>query len=241
MGYCYITKVVGDLLVTISCLGASTYDTCSKNEFEAGNNVTKAPEECILTEAGEIINQLLHAEIVKIQSNSDIQDPLSFDLEGAIDTVDTLVLYFLNISTCTKREIHSSTLSSRSQTSNHIKKVRQYFLLILFLSCTNLNLSTPLHKLLADVVEVCGKVLNRFGCTCSSDTYDQMVADYAENQRLKSIWSDLQSNALTIATVQTTLICYRTVLQCILVIKIEVIMVQQFNWYNCSKRGSNSV
>ena len=64
-------------------------------------------------------------------------------------------------------------------------------------------MSTPLQKLLADVVEVCGgsrqliKVLNRLGCTCSSDTHDQTVA---EGQRMKSIWSDLQSDTLTIAS-----------------------------------------
>ena len=113
---------------------------------------------------------------MKIQSNSDAQDRLSFNLETAIDKVDPLLLNFANISTCTKREIHSSRLGASSETSNHIKKVRQYFLLTMFLSCTNLNLSTPLHKLLADVMEICGgsrqliKVLNRFGCTCSCDT-----------------------------------------------------------------------
>ena len=70
-----------------------------------------------------------------------------------------------------------------------------------------MNLSTPLQKLLADVVEVCGgsrhliKIFNRLGYTSSSDAHDQLVTEYAEHQREKNVWSNIHHNTFTVASI----------------------------------------
>ena len=76
----------------------------------------------VLTKAGELMNTLVHKEITKIQSNSNAEDPLYFNIDEAIEKIDPLLHQFLNVSTRSKRELHSSKLAPRSETGNHTKK-----------------------------------------------------------------------------------------------------------------------
>ena len=66
---------------------------------------------------------------------------------------------------------------------------------------------TSLQNILADAVEVCSgsrqllKILNRLGCTSSSDTHDRLVTQYAEARRQESIWDVMSKQVFTIASV----------------------------------------
>ena len=198
----------GDLLATVShCLGKATYDSNDVEEFNIQNADDVANGKWVtLTKAGEIINDLIHKEIANVQSSFDSNDPLHFNVEESINKIDPLLLHFINIATRTKRERHSLRLAPATEISKQTKKIRQYFLLVLFFSSTNLNVIMPIQNVLADVVETCGgsrqliKILNKFGITSSSDTHDQLVADRARYQRERSVWSDMPSNVFTIAS-----------------------------------------
>ena len=73
--------------------------------------------------------------------------------------------------------------------------------------CKNPKQPTPIHNILADAVEVCSgsrhllKILNRLGCTRSSDTHDRFVTQHAESRWCKDVWDELNSNVFTIASV----------------------------------------
>jgi len=68
---------------------------------------------------------------------------------------------------CMLRECQHSSLGSEHDTSRHVRKVRQYFILCQLPYCANPKQPPPLHHILADVMEVCGGlwILNRLGCT----------------------------------------------------------------------------
>ena len=113
---------------------------------------------------------------------------------------------FLTSATRTVREQHTSTANA-SEKTGHVKKICQYFILCQLLYCTNPKQPTPIHNLLADVVEVCGgsrhllNILNRLGCVSSPDTHDRVVTYHAEHQRQKKVWDDIPEDTFTIASV----------------------------------------
>ena len=129
-----------------------------------------------------------------------------------------------------------SSLGSGHDTNRHVKKVRQYFILCQLLYCTNPKQPTPIHNLLADVVEVCGgsrqllQILNRLGCVSSPDTHDRFVAQHAEARRQKSIWDELPM-FLQLAQL-TTLTCYKAIQLCTVVISSAVSMAPHYSLYN---------
>lgn len=120
--------------------------------------------------------------------------------------MNPLLVEFINSATSTIREWHQPSLSCDTNTARYVKKVHQYFILCLLLYCTNPKKPTPLHNLLANVVEVCSgsrqllKILNRLGCVSSPDTHDRFVAFHAEQQRQKQIWDHIPASTFTIAT-----------------------------------------
>jgi len=76
--------------------------------------------------------------------------------------------------------------------------------LLYLLSCKNPKQPTTIHNILADRVEVCSgsrhllKILNRLGCTSSSDTHDRFVTQYAE---ATMYGTKLDSKVFTVASV----------------------------------------
>ena len=81
-----------------------------------------------------------------------------------------------------------------------LQKSDYFFILNQLKFCTNPKKPTPIHDLIADVVEVCGgsrlliSILNRLGCVSSPDTHDRLVAQHGIAQRQSKIWEtiDLQ-------------------------------------------------
>ena len=108
----------------------------------------------VLSEAANILNDLIHDEIKKYSSlDAEYdQDPLWLSIDKYLQHVDPLLVNFIASSTRTLRERQQSRLSNESEVNSHVKKVRQYFILSLLLYCTNPKQPPPLHNLLADVV-----------------------------------------------------------------------------------------
>ena len=163
----------------------------------------------MLTEAGHIINDLLH-EKIRRQSEKKVKqaDPTFLDIDSYLQDVKPLLIQFITSATQTLRQRQNKKQGQCSDSvNNHVKKVRQYFILCQLLYCTNPQQPIPIHNILADVVEVCGgsrrllKILNRLGCTSSSDTHDRFVTQHAEAARESTVWDKLPKNVFTIASV----------------------------------------
>ena len=164
--------------------------------------------QAVLEEAGHVYNDLLHEEVHRQSLNkADYQnDPSHLNTDKYLEKIIPQLLHFLTSTTRTVRQGRRSSLGPDSEAARHAKKVRLNFILCQFLYSANPKQPTDCHKLLADVVEVCGgsrqllKVLNRLGCVCSPDTHDRFVTHHAELQRQKRVWDDIPANTFTIAT-----------------------------------------
>ena len=207
----------GDLLTSLSwALGAlSSAESFQLEENEdqptckSHGGIHDEHRAAVLTEAGHILNDLIHEEIKRssLMAAEHTNDPSSLNISKYLEDVNPLLMDFITLATRTIRERQRSRLSSDSEMSKHVKKVRQYFIVCLLLFCTNPKQPTPMHNLLADVIEVCGgsrlllRVLNRLGCVSSPDTHDRFVTQHAEVRRQMSIWNELPKSVFTIASV----------------------------------------
>ena len=153
-----------------------------------------------------MVNDLLHDEIRRqaMTTPQTRHDPLNLNIDEYLKEVNPLLVNFLTSATRTITERRHSY--SHNQTTSHIKKVRQFFILCQLLYCMNPTQPTPTHNLLADVVEVCGgsrqllKILNRIGCVSSPDTHDRFVTHHAELQRHTNVWNEIPEHTFTIAS-----------------------------------------
>ena len=72
---------------------------------------------------------------------------------------------------------------------------------------TNPNRPTPVHNILADIVETHGgsreliKIRNRLGCVASPDTHDRFATSHAVHQRTTDVWAHISPSVFTIASV----------------------------------------
>ena len=163
-------------------------------------------QQAILLEAGHVVNDLLHDEIKRqaVTVPQTKHDPLNLNIDQYLNEVNPLLVKFLTSAIHTVRERRHSLPDC--ETTSHIKRVRQFFILCQLLYCTNPTQPTPTHNLLADVVEVCGgsrqllKILNRIGCVSSPDTHDRFVTHHAELQRQTSVWDEMSEQTFTIAS-----------------------------------------
>lgn len=162
----------------------------------------------VLGEAGDIVNDLIHDEIVK-QSSEQIymhEDPNKININHAINTINPALWAFLESATRTIRERKSCSTEVRNAQC-HTKKLRWFFGLCTLMYCTNSQKPSMLHVILADVVEMCGgsrnliKILNQLGAVASADTHDRFVTYVSEKQREKCIWESLPENTFSIASV----------------------------------------
>ena len=126
-------------------------------------------------------NEMAHA---KVHENVETDKLILYQ---AIGNVNLLLVQFLT-------SVVSAVSTSEGELSSHIKKVRIYFILCLLLFCKIPKQPTPIHNILADAVEVCSgsrkllKILNRLGCTSSSDTHDRFVTQHAQARRSTDVW-----------------------------------------------------
>ena len=127
--------------------------------------------------------------------------PDLLNIDDYLGGVNPLLLQFIQGATKAVQNKEYDTISK------HVKRIRQLFILCQLLYCTNPKQVTPLHNMLADVVEMCGgshqliRILNRLGCTSSPDTHDRFVTLYAEESRKRALWDELPRNVFTIASV----------------------------------------
>ena len=147
----------GNLLTSLSwALGAHRSNTSSLEEtIEIHECMGKAK---ILTHADHIFNDLLHEEIkTHASANSDLaHDPSLLNIDNYLKHVNPQLVSFIASATRTTRERRRNTDQDESEANDHVRKVRNYFILSLLLYCTNPKQPPPLHNLLADAVEVCG-------------------------------------------------------------------------------------
>ena len=198
----------GDILTSLSwALGANkqTYlfqqerRTCQKSDIDSPGT--------LIPHCGQLFNDLLHNEINRLSKSSTIIDPSDLSIDQFLSEIDSKLTDFLSIATQTAREQHSARRIAESDIVNHSKKVRQFFLLCQLMYCTNPKQSTPMHNLLADIVETCGgsrqllRILNRLGCVSSPDTHDRFVTMHAEYEHGKKPWDTISPDVFTIASV----------------------------------------
>lgn len=173
--------------------------TCSNSNGEIGDYTQT--QESLLTEAGNVINDIIHEETKR--TSNDITDLTNFTLDESIENTNSLLWNFVCLCTRSKRE--------RTRESNkddaHTKTVRRYFIVCMMIFATNPSFNTLLHHLVADTVEVCGgsrrliRILNRLGVCVSTDTHDRLVTYLAEDQRERSVWSELSQDKFTLASI----------------------------------------
>ncbi len=197
----------GDLLTSLSwALGrVSVKDANQVLVQPGGTQDVDARKERVLSEAGDIINDLIHAEIKELHNDMLIDSPSQFNIEEMISTTNTLLWRFLESATRTVRERTSSAGNCTGGTTCHKKRMRRFFILCQLMYCTN-SKPTPLHTLLADVIEVCGgsrnliKIFNQLGAVSSTDTHDRFVTTVAEKERKRKVWHYLPNNVFTVAS-----------------------------------------
>ena len=157
--------------------------------------------ETTLKEASIIMNNLIHDEIKRSVEMTSTLDYNSLKIKEHLKNINPLLLDFLTSTTNTIRE------REISDTTKHIKKIRLYFILCQLMFCTNPKIPTPIHNLIADLIEVCGgsrqliRILNRLGCASSPDTHDRYVTQHAMAQRQSTVWNHIPNNVFTIASV----------------------------------------
>ena len=184
----------GDILTALSWALSTPPFTNQYPEMQCQNPDTNKT----LKEASIIINNLIHEEIKK---SSQLQPSTLLNISDELNNIYPLLLEFLNSITNSirERDIINAT--------EHIKKIRLYFIFNQLMFCTNPRRPTLIHDLIADMIEVCGgsrqliKIFNRLGCSTSPDTHDRFVTQHAMARRQSKIWGEIPSNAFTIASV----------------------------------------
>ena len=209
MNYKCVTNKIGTLLYArdsdlLKRLSLALYDlhTCSlPRDIEVLPLQTiQTNDASLIRKAADIINFAIQEEIKKVKEH--VKDLTAFTVMESIESTNSLLWEFICLCTRSVRECVGRTNSD----DEHTKTIRRYFLLCVMLFRTNSSFDTTLHHLVADTVEVCGgsrkliHVLNRLGACVSADTHDRLVTSVAEQQRERSIWSELSRDTFTIAS-----------------------------------------
>ena len=191
-----------DMLTTLSWALSTSHlaDQWSWSEPEKQRNHEKHINcEKTLKEASIIVNNLIHEEIKKISQLRPTIDCNQLKINEYLTNIDPLLLDFLTSITNTIRE------RDISNTTENIKNTCLYFILCQLMFCTNPKNPTPIHDVIADIIEVCGgsrqliRILNRLGCCSSADTHDRFVTQHAIAERQMSIWDNISANTFTVA------------------------------------------
>ena len=195
----------------------------------------------VLADAAYLVNDLLHDEINKCSTSLETgEDSILLHIDTFLQNVNPLLYQFIVTATKSIRQHQSvapSICKDSMSVNKHVKKMRHYFILCQLLYCTNPKHPIPIHNILADVVQVCGgscqllRILNRLGCTSSPDTHDRFVTFHAETVRGK-VYGKSYLEMYSLLPQLITLICYRAILQCFVVIRNEAIMVPPYSLFN---------
>ena len=165
----------GDVIVALSwALSASQPPNQYLSEPEIQCQIPDV--DTTLKEASIIVNNLLHEEIKKSSHSQPSPSCALLNVNEELNNINPLLLQFLTSITTTVRDRGYRT-HLKSSFLNQLK------------FCTNPKKPTPIHDLIADVVEFCGglrlliSILNRLGCVSSPDTHDRFVTQHAIARR----------------------------------------------------------
>jgi len=186
----------GDILTSLSwALHDSHTHNVDTETLSLDTNITTSDTTTLL-HAGQILSDVLTNENKRLSKKENCQ--LVFNVDNDLEEINPNLVRFIQ---------SMVEEDSGSEVTKHTRKVRIYFIICLLLYCKNPKLPPPLQNILADVVEVCSgscqllRILNRLGCTSSSDTHDRLVTKYAEAKRKKNVWDEIPDDVFTIATV----------------------------------------
>ena len=192
-------KKGGDLLTSLSwALGSAKTDQIHDVTYEHTPQVKKTPVAEVLREAGNIVNDLLHAEMAKPL----IGDTKELNIDAEINNINPLLWEFLESTT---RSVGQR--QGLPEKNSSVKRLRRYIIFNLLCYCSNTKQTTLLHNILADTIEVCGgsrklmKIFNRLGFVSSPSTHDEFVTRICNIQRSTSVWENLTQGTFTIASV----------------------------------------
>ena len=212
-----------DMLATLSW-ALSTSQLADKYWVEPDIQQQQPDAERTLTEASNIINKLIHDEIKRVFQTQTSSGFTSLNINEQFNNINPILLQFLSAITKSVREM--------SETNEHIKKIRLFFILSQLMFCTNPKKPTQFHDVIADITEVCGgsrqliRILNRLGCCSSPDTHDRFVTEHAIARRQAKIYPEM----FLLLPLLIILICCRVIQQSIAVINTAVIMALLCSW-----------
>ena len=122
----------GDFLTSLSwALGRASIEepsqilACLEPEFVD----TVTHKENVLSEAEDIINSLIHAEIDQLHGDLSMVSPSQININQIIQDTNFL-RKFLVSATRTVQERHSSAMSCDSGTTTHKKKIRHFYIIL---------------------------------------------------------------------------------------------------------------
>ena len=153
----------------------------------------------------EALNERVQAQI-KTFNGKDLDlislEHSNFDIERVIGELDPILWEAINVLTQSVSERRgTSAVLKEGSAERHIKRVRRLFLLCSLLFTVNDHCSSPMHILVADILESQGstallhQILNRLGVCASADTLARFVQSKAQiDQKLRSTVQRLHSS-----------------------------------------------
>ena len=194
----------GNLLTSLSWALGSTLDANTAAYVPITGTCKSINEKEILNNAAVIVNDMLHEEIKKTACTKELQesDPRSLNIEQSIKEFNPLLWEFLVA--CTK-SIRSRS-HKETEKLKYAKRMRLYFLVNQLMYCTNIEQPSPIHNILADVVQMCGgssvllHFLNVLGCTTSYDTHNAFVTRQVARLRATSLWNEMSPHTFTVCS-----------------------------------------
>ena len=159
----------------------------------------------------EALNERVQAQI-KTFNGKDLDlislEHSNFDIERVIGELDPILWEAINVLTQSVSERRgTSAVLKEGSAERHIKRVRRLFLLCSLLFTVNDHCSSPMHVLVADILESQGstallhQILNRLGVCASADTLARFVQSKAEKSNWLTITGDnIDSEPFTVVS-----------------------------------------
>ena len=143
-----IYKRNGNLLTSLSwALGGIANKMPSVNPMKEHQTCPRIT----LSGSARVFNDLLHKEIDRVSTASTTKNLVNFSIDEFLTDVNPQIIKFLQVATQSTRQ---KVLTS--ETFAHTRKICIFFILCCLLFCTNPKQVTPLHNILADIVETNG-------------------------------------------------------------------------------------